>query len=81
MQNFEAALQAATRVLQLTQQLGFVKFEPADLYNVGLFNFMLKRHGEAASLLRQAKSKLPGNPQPAFEKEVLFTLAMAQLNW
>ena len=79
MQNFEAALQAATRVLQLTQQLGFVKFEAADLYNVGLFTFMLKRHGEAASILRQAKEKLPGNAQPAFEKEVLFTLAMAQL--
>ena len=74
-----AALQAATRVLQLTQQLGFVKFEPTHLYNVGLFNFMLKRHGENCFLIASSKVKLPGNPQPTFEKEVLFTLAMAQL--
>ena len=71
LKNFEAALQAATRTLELTQKLKFNRLEAIDLYNVGLFNLMLKRPTEAVSLFRQAKDKMDAT-EPGFQKELLF---------
>ncbi len=76
---FEAALTAASRALQITQKMQWAKLEPMDLYNVGLFNLMLGRHSEAAAIFTDAKGKLPGNANPNFEKEILFNLGMARL--
>jgi len=76
LKNFEAALQAATRTLELTQKLKFNRLEAIDLYNVGLFNLMLKRPTEAVSLFRQAKDKMDAT-EPGFQKELLFNLGGA----
>ena len=78
-QNFEAALQAANRSLEITKQLGFAQLESVDTYNVGLFNLMLKRPTEAVALFKQAREKLPANSSPNYVKELLFNLGMSQV--
>ena len=77
--NLEAALQAATRTLELTQALGFSNLESVDTYNVGLFNLMLQRRTEAVALFKAAREKLPAQNNPGFLKELLFSLGMTQL--
>ena len=78
-QNFEAALKAASRALEITKQLGFSQLESVDTYNVGLFNLMMKRPSEAVALFKQAREKLPANSSAGFTKELLFNLGMAQI--
>jgi hypothetical protein len=75
LRNFEAALQHATRTLELTRQLKFDRFEPIDLYNCGFFHIMLGRTTEGVALLRQAKEKA-GASDPTFKKELLYNLGI-----
>ena len=77
--NFEAALAAANRTLELTKGLGFTSLESVDTYNVGLFNLMLQRQTEAVALFKVAREKLPAQQNPGFLKELLFSLGMTQL--
>jgi tetratricopeptide (TPR) repeat protein len=78
LRNFEAALQNATRTLELTRQLKFDRFEPVDLYNCGFFNLMLGRATEGVALLKQSKEKA-GTADPAFKKELLYNLGTGLL--
>ena len=73
LRNFEAALQHATRTLELTRQLKFDRFEPIDLYNCGFFHIMLGRATEGVALLKQAKEKA-GASDGTFRKELLYNL-------
>lgn len=76
--NWEAALTAGARALELTRALKFERFEPVDLYNLGFFNLMTKRPTEAVSLFRQSRQK--ASPQDrAFLKELLFNMGQALL--
>jgi tetratricopeptide (TPR) repeat protein len=75
LRNFEAALQNATRTLELTRQLKFDRFEPIDLYNCGFFHMMLGRAGEGVALLKQAKEKA-GSADGTFKKELLYNLGI-----
>ena len=74
--NFEAALAAANRALELTRALKFQQFEPFDLFNCALFNLQLKRPTEAVSLFRQAREKANVSDQ-RFMKELQFNMGMA----
>ncbi len=78
LRNFEAALQNATRTLELTRQLKFERFEPIDLYNCGFFNIMLGRATEGVALLRQSKEKSSGS-DATFRKELLYNLGSGLL--
>lgn len=75
LRNFEAALQNATRTLELTRQLKFDRFEPIDLYNCGFFHMMLGRPSEGVALLKQAKEKA-GGADATFKKELLYNLGI-----
>lgn len=77
-QNFEAALGVAQRALQISTSLKFQKLIPADLYNVGLFQLMLKKPSEAVAILKQSRQLADATNVP-FMKELLFHLAQAQL--
>ena len=74
--NYEAALTAGNRALELTRGLKFSQFEPFDLFNVALFNLQLKRPTEAVSLFRQAREKANVSDQ-RFMKELQFNMGMA----
>ena len=74
--NWEAALNAGNRTLELTRTLKFERFEPVDLYNVGFFQLMLKRPTEAVSLFRQSRQKASPQDRP-FLKELLFNMGQA----
>ena len=76
--NFEAALGVAQRALQISTSLKFQKLIPADLYNVGLFQLMLKKPSEAVAILKQSRELADATNVP-FMKELLFHLAQAQL--
>ena len=76
--NFEAALTAGNRALELTRALQFSQFEPFDLFNVALFNLRLKRPTEAVSLFRQAREKANVSDQ-RFMKELQFNMGMAMV--
>ena len=76
--NFEAALTAGNRALELTRALKFQQFEPFDLFNVALFNLRLKRPTEAVSLFRQARDKANVSDQ-RFMKELQFNMGMAMV--
>jgi tetratricopeptide (TPR) repeat protein len=73
LRNFEAALQNATRTLELTRQLKFDRFEPIDLYNCGFFHILLGRTTDGVALLQQAKEKA-GGADATFKKELLYNL-------
>jgi len=78
LQNWEAALTAGKRSLELTRTLKFERFEAVDLYNIGFFNLMLRRPTEAVAIFRQSRQK--ANVQDrAFLKELLFNMGMALL--
>jgi len=76
--NFEAALTAGNRALELSRALKFSQFEPFDLFNVALFNLRLKRPTEAVSLFRQAREKANVTDQ-RFMKELQFNMGMAMV--
>ncbi len=76
LRNWEAALQAGSRTLQLTQALKFTQLEPVDVYNLGFFNLMMGRATEAVTLFRKAREG--SDPTNAgFQKELLFNLGSA----
>jgi tetratricopeptide (TPR) repeat protein len=77
-QQFEPALNIAQRALQISHALKDRRTLPADLYNVGFFQLMLKRPSEAVALLKQAR-ELADQKNRAFVREVLFHLGQAQL--
>lgn len=74
--NFEAALGAANRALELSRALKFKQFEPFDLFNLGMFNLQLKRPTEAVSLFRQAR-QLANVQDQKFMRELQFNMGMA----
>jgi hypothetical protein len=77
-QNFEAALQFAKRTLQLSESLKFEKLIASDIYNIGLFNLMLKRPSEAVALFKKSRERADGN-NVGFLKELYFNMGQAQL--
>jgi len=78
LQNFEAALQFAKRTLQLSEALKFERLIASDIYNIGLFNLMLKRPSEAVALFKQSRDRADVN-NTGFLKELLFNMGQAQL--
>jgi len=78
LKQFEGAIQAAQRTLELTRSLKFERLEPVDLYNLGLFNLMSQNTTEAVSLFRQARGKADVS-NVGFMKELLFNMGQALL--
>ncbi|MEL6341658.1 MAG: tetratricopeptide repeat protein [Myxococcota bacterium] len=80
LKQFEGAIQAATRTLELTRQLKFNRLEAVDIYNLGLFHLMNNSPTEAVSLFRQARQKADAS-NAGFMKELLFNMgsALAQI--
>ncbi len=76
LRNFEAALQAASRTLQLSQELKFDRVIALDVYNVGYFNLMMGRATEALSLFAKAKERAPAD-DANFLRELHFHTGMA----
>ncbi len=72
----EAALQMASRTLQLTQELRFEKLIPVDIYNVGYFQLQLGRATEAVSLFAKAKERASVD-DPGFLRELSFHTGLA----
>jgi tetratricopeptide (TPR) repeat protein len=77
-QQVEPALQAAQRALQISHATKDRRALPADLYNVGFFQLVLKRPSESVALLKQAL-QLADKKNLGFLKEVMFHLGQAQL--
>ena len=77
--NFEAALQFATRTLQLSQQLKFEQVMAADFYSVGLFNLLQNKPSEAVAFFKQASSRVASGGNPGFLKELYFNMGQALL--
>jgi tetratricopeptide (TPR) repeat protein len=76
LKQFEAAIAAGQRTLQLTQALKYNRLEAIDLYNLGLFNLMKGNPTEAVSLFRQSRSKADAT-NLGFLKELLFNMGGA----
>jgi tetratricopeptide (TPR) repeat protein len=76
LKQFEGAIQAAQRTLELTRSLKFTRLEPVDLYNLGLFNLMQGNTTEAVSLFRQSRDKADVS-NAGFMKELLFNMGQA----
>jgi tetratricopeptide (TPR) repeat protein len=76
LKQFEGAIQAAKRTLELTQTLKFTRLEPVDIYNLGLFNLMQGNATEAVSLFRQSREKADVS-NAGFMKELLFNMGQA----
>lgn len=76
LKQFEAAIAAGQRTLQLTQALKYTRLEAIDLYNLGLFNMMKGNPTEAVSLFRQSRSKADAT-NAGFLKELLFNMGGA----
>jgi tetratricopeptide (TPR) repeat protein len=74
--NFEAAIQAGRRTLELTQSLKFEKVEAVDLYNLGFFHLRAGKPTEAVSLFKQARGKADATEQ-GFQRELLFNHGLA----
>ena len=77
-QQIEPALNAAQRALQISHSTKDRRTLPADLYNVGFFQLMMKRPSESVALLKQALQLTDKNNR-GFLKEVMFHLGQAQL--
>ena len=78
LKQFEGAIAAAKRTLELTRQLKFTRLEAIDLYNLGLFNLMQGNPTEAVSLFKQSRDKADAT-NGGFLKELLFNMGQAQL--
>lgn len=77
--NFPAALQLASRVLQLSQQLKFEQALAVDLYNVGFFTFATNKPTEALPFFRQSGERLKGTPNHPLVKELRYYEGLANL--
>ena len=76
--NYEAALQMASRTLQLSQELKFDRFVPLDIYNVAYFNLQMGRATEALSLFSKARERA-NHEDVAFLRELHFHMGVASL--
>jgi tetratricopeptide (TPR) repeat protein len=76
LKNYEAAITAANRTLQLTKELKFERLIAVDIYNLGFFHLAMGRATEAVSLFRQARQGADAT-DGAFQKELLFNLGRA----
>lgn len=76
LKQFEGAIQAAQRTLELTRSLKFNRLIPVDLYNLGLFNLMQGNTTEAVSLFRQSREQADVS-NAGFMKELLFNMGQA----
>ena len=78
LKNFEQAIQYGERALELTRNLKIAQLEPIDLYNLGFFNLMVGKNKQAIDLFQQSR-KTADASNPAFQKELLYNLATAQM--
>lgn len=76
LRNHEAALQSASRTLQLTQELKFEQAMAVDIYHVGYYNLLLGRPTEAVSLFKKARERVSAD-DPRFLRELTFHLGSA----
>jgi len=76
LKQYEGAIAAGQRTLQLTQALKFTRLEAIDLYNLGLFHLMKGSPTEAVSLFRQSRPKADAT-NVGFLKELLFNMGGA----
>ena len=76
LKQYEGAIAAGQRTLQLTQSLKFTRLEAIDLYNLGLFHLMKGSPTEAVSLFRQSRPKADAT-NVGFLKELLFNMGGA----
>ncbi len=79
LKHFDAAIQAASRGLQLTQQLQLAHSLPIDLYNLGFFHFAAGRHQDALTYLAQAEQRVGVLGQHPMVKELYYFKGMAHL--
>lgn len=79
LKNFDAAIQAGTRTLQLTQQLQLAQSLPIDLYNLGFFHFAAGKHQDALTYLTQAEQRVGQLGQHPLVKELYYFKGMAHL--
>ncbi|HNH47232.1 MAG TPA: hypothetical protein PKY30_09345, partial [Myxococcota bacterium] len=74
----EAALQTASRTLQLSQELRLEQAMAADIFQVGFYNLQLGRPTEAISLFGKAKERT-GSDNPGLLRELAFHTGVAAL--
>lgn len=79
LQNFDAAVQHATRVLDLTRNLKFERALPVDLYNVGFFLYASGKPSEAITYFRQAQQGVGALGEHPVVKELWYWQAMAYM--
>ena len=78
LRNHEAALQTASRTLQLSQELRLEQAMAADIFQVGFYNLQLGRPTEAISLFGKAKERT-GSDNPGLLRELAFHTGVAAL--
>lgn len=78
LRNFDAALAAASRTLQLSRALKFERLLPIDLYNVGFFHFAKDKHVEALTFFNEAEKGAPQLGNHPFTKELYYFKGLAE---
>lgn len=78
LRNFDAALQAANRTLQLTRALKFDQLLPIDLYNLGFFHFAKQKPTEALTFFTEAEKGAAGLGNHPVVKELYYFKGLAE---
>lgn len=79
LRNYDAAVQHAARVLELTKGLKFERAMPVDLYNLGFFHYAAGKPSEALTFFRQAQQGIGALGEHPVVKELWYWQGLAYL--
>lgn len=79
LQNYEASVKHAERVLELTKALKFERALPVDLYNLGFFYYASGKPSEALTFFKQAQSGIAALGDHPVVKELWYWQGLAFL--
>lgn len=79
LRNFDAAVQHATRVIELTRALKYERALPVDLYNLGFFHYASGKPSEALTFFRQAQAGMSALGEHPVVKELWYWQGLALL--
>ncbi len=79
LRNYPAALQHASRTLELSKALRFEQAMPLDLYNLGYLNFASQKPTEALAFFRQAQERLAKGADHPVGKDLFYFSGLAHL--
>jgi tetratricopeptide (TPR) repeat protein len=79
LRNFGAAVQHATRVVDLTKALKYERALPVDLYNLGFFHYANGKPSEALAFFRQAEPGVAALGEHPVVKELYYWQGLAYL--